>query len=243
MSKKILLVSGASSDVGIELIKNIGKEYDCIWAHYYSDMGKFECLPQQIREKMNCIKCDFSSLEETNVFVNSILEDGRLPSQMIFLASPKAKNVKFHKQAWGDWEYEFDSSVRSAVLLSKAFLPTMTKEKYGRIVFMLTSYVEGIPPKYISSYVSMKYCLLGLMKSLSAEYSGKGVTINGISPDMMETEFVSELPHLVVEDNADKNPLKRNIRTSDLVGAFRLLLSDEGEAITGQNILITGGVR
>ena len=137
----------------------------------------------------------------------------------------------------------FEVSVRSIFHILQSFMPHMSKQKYGRVVFMLTSYCLGLPPKYQSAYVTSKYALLGLMKALATEYDSKGITVNGISPEMIDTKFLSDLPDLIVEENAAKSPLKRNLQVDDVVPMLAYLLSDAAEAITGQNIAITGGMR
>ena len=81
------------------------------------------------------------------------------------------------------------------------------------------------------------------MKALATEYDSKGITVNGISPEMIDTKFLSDLPDLIVEEHAAKSPLKRNLQVDDVVPMLAYLLSDAAEAITGQNIAITGGMR
>jgi len=76
---------------------------------------------------------------------------------------------------------------------------------------------------------------------LAAEYSDKGITVNGISPEMIETKFLSDLPTFVVEKNAIDSPLGRNLTVQDVVPMIEFLLSDSAIAITGQNLAITGG--
>ena len=114
----------------------------------------------------------------------------------------------------------------------------MQKQRSGKIVFMLTSYVVGMPPKYQAAYTTVKYALLGLMKSLAAEYADKGIAINGVSPDMIQTKFISQLPHLLVEQYAGTLPGKRILSVDDVVPAFQFLLSDGANLIHGENICI-----
>ena len=117
----------------------------------------------------------------------------------------------------------------------------MAKKRHGKIVFMLSAYLLGVPPKFQSPYITVKYALLGLMRNLSAEYVSKGITVNAVSPDMMETKFLSNLPELVIEQSAKNNPLGRNIRVEEVVPAIEYLLSDAANVVTGQNIGVTGG--
>jgi len=68
-----------------------------------------------------------------------------------------------------------------------------------------------------------------------------GLTVNGISPDMMETKFLSDVPQLIVEQNAANSPIGRNVYVEEVVPVVSYILSDLGAAMTGQNIAITGG--
>ena len=119
----------------------------------------------------------------------------------------------------------------------------MTKEKKeGRVIFMLSSCTNGIPPRFMTPYVTAKYALLGLVKGLSTEYDSKNITVNGISPGMMETKFLSEMYDHAIEENASKSPFGRNLVIEEVIPAFKFLLSDDACRITGQNIVITGGM-
>lgn len=117
----------------------------------------------------------------------------------------------------------------------------MSKSKYGRIIFLLSSNTIGKPAKYQSSYVTVKYALLGLMKALAAEYADKGITVNGVSPDMMETKFLSGIPDLIVEQNRENGPMGRNVYVEEILPMIQYMLSEEGASMTGQNIEISGG--
>ena len=158
------------------------------------------------------------------------------------LPAPKIYNKQFHKDKWMNYEKGWQVSFHSIVEILQAFIPFMVAQHYGRIIFMLTNSTLNLPVKFQASYVSIKYALLGLMKSLSVEYVDKGITVNGISPDMMSTKFLSELPEMIIENNTFNSPLKRNIYVEEVIPVFELILSDLGAAITGQNIGISGGL-
>ena len=128
-----------------------------------------------------------------------------------------------------------------AYRILNAYLPKLAKLKEGRVVFMLSSATSGVPPMAMAHYVTAKYALLGLMKSLSSEYSSKGITVNAVSPSMIETEFLSQIPQQLVEITADKHPLGRNGLPADVVPAICFLLSQQASFITGVNLPITGG--
>ncbi|KSV58819.1 SDR family NAD(P)-dependent oxidoreductase [Acetivibrio ethanolgignens] len=241
MRDKILLVIGASSDVGISYIKRYHGAYQKIIAHYRSSSEKLETLEDIIGEKLVLLKADLSSEEETYRLVEEITSLGEMPTHILHLSANKYANYKFQKISWEVFQRDIDVQLRSAVIILNKLLPEMKKKKYGKVVVMLSSCTENIAPSYLSSYVSVKYALLGLVKALASEYAAQGICINGVSPSMMETKMVSEIPSLVVEQNAEKNPQKRNARVEDVCPAIEFLLSEEAGFVTGQNILVSGG--
>ena len=140
-----------------------------------------------------------------------------------------------------DYELMMQVSVYSIVEILKSFLPEMQKQKFGRILLMLSAYVQIPDPKFAAPYVTAKYALLGLMKDVAAEYASKGITVNGISPQMIETKFLKDVPELIVEQQRAAGPLQRLLQKEDILPMMKLLLSEEAAAITGENIGITGG--
>ncbi len=238
---RILLITGASSEVGVALIKSVATEYDYIWAHYNSNLRSIEQLQSQFNKKIIPIKADFAIEDEVNDMVNRIISSGRIPTHVVHFSSPKVFHEKFQKRKWAEYQNGIDTSVRSIVMILEALVPRMVKSKNGKIIFMLTSYLTGTAPKYQSPYITVKYALYGLMRTLASELAEKRIMVNAVSPDMMETKFLSEVPDIAVRMNADANPLKRNIRIEDVIPTIQYLLSDAADTITGQNIAVTAG--
>ena len=241
MNDKVLLVTGASSDVGCALIRKVAANYKIIWSHYCHSKNLIDELKNELGDVIIPIQADFSNVESTQQLINTIIESGDMPDHIIHLSAPKTFNQRFHKCNWIDYQNNIDTSLRSIVMILKNLITSMSKQKYGKIIFMLTSYLTGVPPKFQSPYVTIKYALFGLMKNLAAEYSSKGIAVNAISPDMMETKFLSNIPDIVIEQNANSLPIGRNIKVDEVVSAFEYLLSDNADAIMGHNLAIGGG--
>ncbi|MFW5676197.1 MAG: SDR family NAD(P)-dependent oxidoreductase [Acetivibrio ethanolgignens] len=241
MRDKILLISGASSDVGISYIKKSHEKYKKIIAHYRSSVEELELLKAVIGNKLVLLRADLASQEETYRLAEEIASLGEIPTHILHLPADKFANYKFQKTNWEVFQRDIDIQLRSAAIILKRVLPEMKKKKYGKVVIMLSSCTKNTAPSYLSSYVSVKYALLGLIKALSSEYAAQGICINGVSPCMMETKMLSEIPSLIVEQNAEKNPQKRNAKVEDICPVLEFLLSDEAGFITGQNILVSGG--
>ena len=217
MNEKILLITGASSDIGVKLIDEINKEYDYIIAHHNSDESKLIEIKRNLGEKLIPIKGNFKDEKATYKFVEEIKNIGKIPTHILHLPAGKCENIKFSKLTWSKFQEDIDIALRSLVIILNNFLPTMAKNKYGKILIMLTSYTNNIPPKYLASYVTSKYALLGLVKALANEYADKGIRINGISPSMIETKFLANIPELIVKQNAINSPTGTNLKVDDVV--------------------------
>ncbi len=238
---KVLLITGASSDIGIELINKIHNNYDFIIAHHIGDIEKLIEYKEKLGEKLILVEGNFLNEEDTEKFIDKIIELGHIPTDFVHLPAGKYENIKFNKINWKKFETDINICLRSLVIILTRLLPIMSKNKYGKVVVMLSSCTLNIPPKYVSSYVTSKYALLGLVKALSQEYASKGITINGISPTMIETKFLENIPNLIIEQNAMNSPTGTNLKVSDVIPTFEFLLSDSSNSITGQNIAITNG--
>ena len=173
--------------------------------------------------------------------MNEIKKMNLYPTHILHLSASRVTNQRFHKGSVGGFQNEFQIQVDSVRQILQVCIPNMVEQKYGKIVFMLSSCTVGTPPSYWTGYVTVKYALFGLMKALAVEYSGKGINVNGISPSMIETEFLNQIPELVVQQNAQNHPLKRNAAPVDIIPVIQFLFSDQAEYISGHNLMISRG--
>lgn len=227
--------------MGLALIKETADEYEKIFAHYNSSKEELDKLKEQLGEKLELLQADFSDPDSVQTMIRNIQTSDWKVNQIVHLAAPKLAYVKFAKVGWEAFEAGLTASLRSIAEICRAFLPGMAKAKYGRVLFMLTSCTMNVPPRFLSPYVTAKYAQLGFMKSLAVEYADKGITVNGVSPDMIETKFLSQVSEIIVAQSAQNSPLGRNLTVQDVLPAFHYLLSDGAAAVTGQNMGITGG--
>ncbi len=243
MAEKILLVLGASSEVGRKTIEAISENYSLIYAHYGHNAEELQELKSRIGDKLVLIQDDLMEENGGEKILSAIAADGRYPDHIFHCPAPKYENFKFQKAGWEPFEKGIQVSLRSAVVVLQPLLQKMVKEKReGRVVFVLSSVTNAMPPSYVSSYVTVKYALLGLMKSLSVEYASKNIMVNAVSPGMMETKFLENIPDLVVEQNAALSPFGRNLLVEEVVPAVEYLFSDGAARVTGQNLIISGGM-
>ncbi len=233
---KIILITGASSDMGIALIKKIIDKYSVIVAHYCHWNDKLEELKSTNGDKIKFIQADLNDVYSTEALINIIKKEKVEPDHIVHFPSPKVAVKKFEKISIEEFDSGWDVSLRSLVVILQAFLPYMRKQKYGKVLLMLSSLTLDMPPKFESAYVTVKYAMLGLMRSLAAEYADKGITFNGISPDMVQTKFLSDLPGLMIEQYAETRSRKRILRVEDVVPTLDFMLSEGADCINGENI-------
>ena len=240
MSRDLILIIGASSDIGLNLIRNINDDALVI-AHYNSSNEQLLELSKNVSNELVTIKADLSTEYGINKFIDVIKFDYGIPNKIIHLAAPKFENIRFKDIVWEGFQNEIDISLKSIILILNVFLPKMAKLKQGKVVIMLSSVVINVPPKALTQYTTIKYAMLGLVKSLASEYSDKNIQINAVSPSMIETKFLDNINEKLVELSAYNHPLKRNVQVNEVTPIIKMLTSKESDYISGVNVPITGG--
>ncbi|MEG0091028.1 MAG: SDR family oxidoreductase [Oscillospiraceae bacterium] len=237
----IYLITGATSDIGLGLISSLKSGSDKFLLQGFGDFSTLKEFCAQNNIDALFFDANLSCPSDTDAFISQLAESGLSPTHFIHLPALRVVNTKFKNFDEERFLLDINVQVISAVKICKHILPQMAKNKFGRVLFMATSYVLSNPPKNTTAYIMAKNSIVGLMKSLAADYAALGITVNSISPSMIETKFLSETSHLIVEAAANQHPLKRNAKVVDVVPAMVFLLSDSAGFITGVNLPITGG--
>lgn len=237
------LVTGATSDVGTALIERLlQKDADAtVVAQGNGDLQHLAPLVAAFGGRIKTFDVDLTSPKALELFLVSVEMAGSVPTHIVHLPALRVVNEKFKKFNSERFALDMQLQVGCALEICKRFLPAMAKAKFGRVLFMLTSYVLGVPPKNTTAYVVAKQALHGLAKSLSADYAPFGITVNCVAPSMMETKFLADTPDLIVQAAAESNPMGRNATVADVVPAMDFLLGEEARFITGVVLPVTGG--
>jgi 2-keto-3-deoxy-L-fuconate dehydrogenase len=147
-----------------------------------------------------------------------------------------------------DYDFSFDLNVRSAFRLSRAFLPAMLERERGCIlaVSSAASSVKGVPNRCI--YGTTKAALIGLMKSIAADFVSRGVRANAICPGTVQTPSLDER---IAQQGGDLEEVRRNFvarqpmgrlgQPEEIAALATYLASDESAFVTGQAFVIDGG--
>ena len=147
-----------------------------------------------------------------------------------------------------DWERSFTVNVKSMFFVTKAFLPGMLKKGGGSIINMssVASSVKGLPNRF--AYGASKAAVVGLTKSIAADFIGKGIRCNAICPGTVDTPSLQERinqnpdPAQARKDFVARQPLGRLGTIEDIMGLVVFLASDESLFITGLAHSIDGGM-
>ena len=248
MENKVYLITGASSEVGRKLIQNLcGRHTDDgrhmkIYAHFSSHGEKLTKMQQNEQNaEIIPVKADLTKEEDVKGMLSVMKEAGDCPDCLVHLPAKKLVYNKLKKADWQAIAEDMELQVHSLLTIGGYILPEMAKKGSGRVVIMLSAVTLGMPPKFMSQYVVAKYALLGLMKSMAMEYAEKGICVNGISPNMMETEFISGIDERIIEMNRESSTLKRHVKVEETVAAILFLLSEECGYMNGVNLNLTGG--
>nr|XP_023030233.1 dehydrogenase/reductase SDR family member 4 [Leptinotarsa decemlineata] len=141
------------------------------------------------------------------------------------------------------WDKIFDVNVKSSFLLAKEAYPLLKESRAGRIIFV--SSIAGMnPSEYLGAYAVSKTALLGLTKAVSLQLARDNITVNSICPGLIRTKFSDAITsNEVFEEAALANiPLNRVGEAVEMGGAVAFLASEDGSYVTGENLVIAGGM-
>jgi 3-oxoacyl-[acyl-carrier protein] reductase len=237
-----ILITGASSDIGLALMQHLLETTSTtVLAHSFSSGQRIGPLHASFGERVVPINADLSDSDSVLKMAADVKAICGAPSGFVHLPALPISQQRFTKFEWNHFQTDFNIQVRSAVLLLQNLLPAMAKLSRARIVFMLSSAVHNVPPKYMAMYTTVKYAQLGLMRSIAAEYAASSVRVNSVSPGMVDTRFLRDVPEVAVQLHASSNPLGRNATPADLLGALTFLLSPASDYTHGIDIPIAAG--
>ena len=240
---EVLLVTGASSDIGMALVREQVKAFpeQKVIAHYGQAEARIAELEHEHPGKVIPLHCDLGDREAREALPLELDALNLSPTKILHLAAPRLQLKRFKDVTWDELQSEMEIQLASITTLLQHCLPAMKKRKSGNVVFVLSSNTLGEPASSMSTYTTGKYALLGLMQSLVAEYKKAGIRFNAVSPSMIETGFLCDVPERLVEFTAEGHPLKRNATVDDVVPLLHFLLSDRSAYMNGANIPVTGG--
>jgi NAD(P)-dependent dehydrogenase (short-subunit alcohol dehydrogenase family) len=142
------------------------------------------------------------------------------------------------------WQSSFDVNVTAPFKLSRALVPLLAKSPAGRIIntgSILSRYGDA----NLTAYSASKHAILGLTRALATEVGPLGITVNCIQPGVIVTGMTRPMFDERPESKTyyhSRIPLQRLGQPEDIADVFAFLASDDSRYITGQGIIVDGGV-
>ncbi|RME22757.1 MAG: 3-oxoacyl-[acyl-carrier-protein] reductase [Candidatus Zixiibacteriota bacterium] len=140
-----------------------------------------------------------------------------------------------------DWDMVLDINLKGAFLVTKSVARIMMKQRFGRIV-SISSVVGLVGNAGQANYSASKAGLIGFTKSVARELASRNITVNAVAPGFIETEMTGKMPPEAREAFLSQLALKRPGTPDDVTAAVTFLASDDAAYITGQVLVVDGGM-
>ena len=140
-----------------------------------------------------------------------------------------------------DWDVVLDTNLKGAFHTVKAFQRSILRQKDARII-NVASVIGLMGNAGQANYAASKAGLIGLTKSLAKEFAGRGVTVNAIAPGFISTDMTAALDEAQTKSIAERIPLGVLGTVDDIAAAALFLASPEARYVTGQVLVVDGGM-
>jgi len=236
-----VIVTGANRGIGKALALGLARE-----GYPVAMVGRsLEKLQEAASEApddaaIHCYAADVSDWDEVQGVIERIQADAPAIHGLVNNAGITRDGLLV-RMAPDQWQDVLDVNLTGTFYFTRAVAPIMMRQRSGRIV-NISSVIGLIGNAGQANYAASKAGIVALTKSVARELGGRGVTCNAIAPGFIETDMTAELPDKVKADMLRSIPLKRLGQVEDLVGAVRFMLSPDAAWITGQTLVVDGGM-
>lgn len=234
----IALVTGGSNGIGRGIVKSLSEAGAKVMIADI-DVEAGTKVAQEFDGEF--YELDVSDVEKADSVVSEILEKH---DRIDILAANTGiyPEVLIEDMTESDWDHIQNINLKGMFFVAKPVLKAMKEQEYGRVI--LTSSITGDITGYPGGalYGATKAANLGFMRSLAVEYAKYGVTVNSIQPGMIATESLKKELGVLAEKGAKAVPLKRLGEPEDIGSAVTFFASREANYITGQGLVVDGGV-
>jgi 3-oxoacyl-[acyl-carrier protein] reductase len=235
MEDKIALVTGSSRRIGQDIALRLADIIAGVAVHYRSDRRAAEQVVREIRKKGklgDLFRADLTKEKEAQSLIKKVEDKfGKVDILVNNFGPILAK--PWEKVSSSEWDYVLRGNLMSALWCLKAVLPGMRKRKWGRVINLGYSRAEQLVAfSKITPYAIAKTGLLILTRSAAASEASSGITVNMVSPGLIEGGALPEAKNV---------PAARLGRFEDISNAVLFLVSEEAGFITGTNLVVAGG--
>jgi 3-oxoacyl-[acyl-carrier protein] reductase len=228
------LVTGASKGIGRAIAQELAAAGAEVVVGYRTGAEEAEALAQDIGGR--AIRADVSSAEEAARLVE---EAGEL--DVLVNNAGLTRDGLLARMSDDDWRTVLETNLSSVFYTCRAVCRPMMKKRAGSIVNV--SSIVGVHGNWgQTNYAASKAGIIGFTKSLARELGSRGVRANVVAPGYVRTQLTEVLPEEATAAMLENTPLGRLGEPADVAGAVRFLCSDEASFITGEVLLVDGGL-
>lgn len=257
LQEKVVLVTGASKGLGKAIAEAFAAEGSRV-ALTARNQQELEQIVQEFQQRGGqaiALAADLTNANAVNHLVAETIAHFGTVHVLVNNAGSIGRFAAFEELSDDDWANLFNVNLFSAVRITRAVLPAMRKQHWGRIINMASE--SGIQPDpEMPHYNASKAAMINLTKSLSKAYAKDGILVNTISPAFIKTPLVE---HMLADQAAIKRitvqqaeeeflchnrphiELGRAGKPEEVAAAVVFLASEAASFITGANLRVDGG--
>ena len=231
---KTALVTGASKGIGRAVARSLAEAEATVVLGYRSGGEDAEALAAEIGGR--AVQADVSNAEEARRLVE---EAGDV--DILVNNAGVTRDGLIARMPDDDWRTVIETNLSSVFYTCRAVARPMMKRRSGAIVNVSSIVgLHGNPGQ--TNYSASKAGIIGFTKALARELGPRGVRANVVAPGYVTTQLTNVLPEELQQAMLDNTPLGRLGEPEDVAGAVRFLCSDEAAFITGDVLLVDGGL-
>ena len=240
---KVAVVTGASGGIGRAIAVAFGKAGASVTVHYNGNEAKAAAVKAEIEEaggKAEIFRCNVADFDACSEFIKNVVKTfGKI--DILVNNAGITRDGLIMGMSEDDFDAVLDTNLKGSFNCIRFASRQMMRKKYGRII-NITS-VSGVAGNAgQANYSASKAGLIGLTKSVAKELASRNITANAIAPGFVKTEMTDVLPDDVKETAMKQIPLARFAEPEDIANAAVFLASDMASYITGQVLLVDGGM-
>tara|TARA_B100000315_G_scaffold140420_1_gene129469 strand:+ start:582 stop:1325 length:744 start_codon:yes stop_codon:yes gene_type:complete len=242
-NKRVVLVTGGSRGIGETISLLFSSKGDIVAVNYLSNEEKAKEVVSKIEKtggEAIAIKADVSKAAEVFNMVNKVIKQyGRI--DVLINNAGNTRDVFLMLMDEKDWDAVLDTNLKGVFNCCKAVSREMIDQKRGIIINVSSlSGITGLAGQ--TNYSAAKAGVIAFTKSLSKELAPFGILVNAIAPGMVETEITENLPETAKKKFLDLIPLGRFGKPEEIAGVVHFLASPSAAYLTGEVIVVSGGI-
>jgi len=241
LSGKIAIVTGASRGIGRAIAETLASRGAVVIAAARGDnAAETAASIQQGGGRCEAMALDVTDAAAVNAMVAGTLErHGRV--DILVNNAGIARDQLMLRMKRDDWDQVIATNLTSAFTCVQAVLKPMIKQRAGRII-SISSVVAQAGNAGQANYAASKAGLIGFSKAMAREVASRHITVNVVTPGLIETDMTRAITDKAQADWASAIPLGRLGAPREVAAAVCFLASDEAAYITGQVLAVNGGM-